>query len=151
MLGLQACVGLEAFARLLHVRVDASLAQRAQLERQAGQQSAILFQLVLAGGRDEQGAHTALYLHIPFCRTKCSYCDFNTYAGIEPLIPRYVEALCAEIQRYPAGLPGQTINFGGGTPSLLTPDQLATIIGKLRAYFAVQRDAEITIEANPGG
>jgi len=106
---------------------------------------------VLAGGGDEQRAHTALYLHIPFCRTKCSYCDFNTYAGIEPLIPRYLEALAAEMRGYPAGLPVQTIDFGGGTPSLLSPEQLGGLIAAARDLFAVDGDAEVTIEANPGG
>jgi oxygen-independent coproporphyrinogen III oxidase len=95
--------------------------------------------------------HTAVYLHIPFCRTKCSYCDFNTYAGIEPLIPRYLEALAAETGRYPAGLPVQTINFGGGTPSLLSPEQLGGLIGAARRHFAVDNQAEVSIEANPGG
>jgi oxygen-independent coproporphyrinogen III oxidase len=95
--------------------------------------------------------HTAVYLHIPFCRTKCSYCDFNTYAGIEPLIPRYLEALAAEMGRYPAGLPVQTINFGGGTPSLLSPEQLGGLIGAARRHFAVDNQAEVSIEANPGG
>ena len=106
---------------------------------------------MLAGGGDEQEAHTALYLHIPFCRTKCSYCDFNTYAGIEPLIPRYLDALRAEMLGYPAGLPIQTINFGGGTPSLLWPDQVADVLGAARSQFAVDCDVEVTIEANPGG
>jgi oxygen-independent coproporphyrinogen III oxidase len=106
---------------------------------------------VLAGGGDEQRTHTALYLHIPFCRTKCSYCDFNTYAGIEPLIPRYLEALQAELARYPAGLSVHTINFGGGTPSLLSPEQLAQVIGAARSHFALDGDAEVSIEANPGG
>ncbi|HEX6510754.1 MAG TPA: radical SAM family heme chaperone HemW [Chloroflexota bacterium] len=104
-----------------------------------------------AGGGDEQRPHLGLYLHIPFCRTKCSYCDFNTYAGIEPLIPRYLEGLRAEMWRYPAGLPLQTINFGGGTPSLLTPEQLGTVIQGARSHFAVDADAEVSIEANPGG
>lgn len=93
----------------------------------------------------------ALYIHIPFCRTKCSYCDFNTYAGIEPLIPRYLEALCAELRRYPAGLPVQTINLGGGTPSLLSPTQLGTLVATAREHFAVDPAAEVSIEANPGG
>jgi oxygen-independent coproporphyrinogen-3 oxidase len=106
---------------------------------------------VPAGGGHEQRSHTALYLHIPFCRTKCSYCDFNTYAGIEPLIPRYLEALCAEMRTYPAGLPVHTINFGGGTPSLLSPAQLASVIEAAGGHFAVTADAEVTIEANPGG
>jgi oxygen-independent coproporphyrinogen-3 oxidase len=106
---------------------------------------------VLTGGGDEQRAHAALYLHIPFCRTKCSYCDFNTYAGLESLIPRYLEALVAEMHRYPTSLPLQTINFGGGTPSLLEPEQLGNVIGAARAHFAIDDGAEVTIEANPGG
>ncbi len=62
-----------------------------------------------------------------------------------------MQALRAELRRYPAGLPVHTINFGGGTPSLLSPDQLAEIIGAARGHFAVDTDAEVTIEANPGG
>ncbi|MFI5268315.1 MAG: radical SAM family heme chaperone HemW, partial [Chloroflexota bacterium] len=106
---------------------------------------------MLAGGGDEQRLHTALYLHIPFCRTKCSYCDFNTYAGIEPLIPRYLEALTAEMRRYPTSLRVQTIDFGGGTPSLLSPGQLGGLISAAGDHFSVDGDAEVTIEANPGG
>ncbi|MDE3075903.1 MAG: radical SAM family heme chaperone HemW [Chloroflexota bacterium] len=94
---------------------------------------------------------TAVYIHIPFCRTKCSYCDFNTYAGIEPLIPRYLEALCKEARRYPTALPVHTLNFGGGTPSLLSPSQLNMVIETCRRHFAVAEDAEISIEANPDG
>ncbi|MHB8621106.1 MAG: radical SAM family heme chaperone HemW [Chloroflexota bacterium] len=93
----------------------------------------------------------ALYLHIPFCQTKCSYCDFNTYANLESLIPAYVEALLAEARRYPAGLPVQTINFGGGTPSLLSPAQLGQIILACRERFSVENGAEVSMEANPGG
>ncbi|HEU0167195.1 MAG TPA: radical SAM protein, partial [Chloroflexota bacterium] len=100
-------------------------------------------------GGDDEAAHLALYLHIPFCRTKCNYCDFNTYAGLEPLIPRYVEALCAEMRRYPAGLPVQTINFGGGTPSLLTASQLGALIRAAREWFVLDADVEVSIEANP--
>ena len=65
-----------------------------------------------------------LYIHIPFCHHRCSYCDFNTYEGLENLIPDYIKALCAEIKFNSAQsqqeLPVHTIFVGGGTPSLLT-------------------------------
>ena len=102
----------------------------------------------------------SLYLHIPFCTHRCAYCDFNTYASQEEMIPAYVEALCKEIEFVGSRLPspfrsgagGQvhTIFFGGGTPSLLSPTQFASIFKSLRACFALTQDAEITIEANPG-
>ncbi|MGH2469196.1 MAG: radical SAM family heme chaperone HemW, partial [Chloroflexota bacterium] len=95
------------------------------------------------------GTELAIYLHIPFCRTKCSYCDFNTYAGLEHQVPRYVQALCAEVRRCPAGAAVATLNFGGGTPSLLAPSQLAAIIGTCRDHFRLTADAEISLEANP--
>ncbi len=151
MLRFEPSVLLERAPGLLDVIGDAGIGERAEGIRQAGEEVAILFQLVPAGSRDEQRAHTALYIHIPFCRTKCSYCDFNTYAGLEPLIPRYLDALGAELRRYPAGLPVHTINFGGGTPSLLSPAQLAGVIGAARGHFEVAPEAEVSVEANPGG
>src|SRR5579884_461869 len=151
MLRFEPSVLLERAPGLLDVIGDAGIGERAEGIRQAGEEVAILFQLVPAGSRDEQRAHTALYIHIPFCRTKCSYCDFNTYAGLEPLIPRYLDALGAELRRYPAGLPVHTINFGGGTPSLLSPEQLARVIAAARRHFQVSPEAEVSIEANPGG
>ncbi len=100
----------------------------------------------------------SLYLHIPFCHTRCHYCDFNTYAGILPLREPYVRALITEI-----GLAGQlaqrangtprrsrTIFFGGGTPSLLTVEQIKRLLFACREAFAVDEQAEITLEANPG-
>lgn len=101
----------------------------------------------------------SLYLHIPFCAHRCAYCDFNTYAGQEAMIPAYVEALCKEIEfvgshpeRSASGDEAQvhTIFFGGGTPSLLSLPQFDTIFKSLRAAFALTPDPEITIEANPG-
>jgi oxygen-independent coproporphyrinogen-3 oxidase len=95
----------------------------------------------------------AIYVHIPFCRARCTYCDFNTYAGLEPLIPAYVAAISREIklsgERW-GRLTVPTIYFGGGTPSLLSPDHLAEILHSLRSTFHVLPNAEITIEANPG-
>ncbi|MCL4559729.1 MAG: radical SAM family heme chaperone HemW [Chloroflexi bacterium] len=99
-------------------------------------------------------ANYSIYLHIPFCHHRCSYCDFNTYAGQEQRIPAYVEALCREInlaaQSSPNPLAIHTIFFGGGTPSLLPPEQLDKILTALRQGFTFQQDMEITLEANPG-
>ncbi|KAA3647996.1 MAG: coproporphyrinogen III oxidase family protein [Chloroflexi bacterium] len=96
----------------------------------------------------------SLYLHIPFCRHKCGYCDFNTYAGKEDLQPDYVRALCAEITQFAeaAGerLPLHTVFFGGGTPSLLTSQQLEAILSAVSEAFELLPDNEITLEANPG-
>ncbi len=97
-----------------------------------------------------------VYLHIPFCTHRCAYCDFNTYAGLESLIPSYIEALCAEARMvgaaWPEGEPRgvDTIFFGGGTPSLLPAKSLRRILGTLRGAFDVETGAEITLEANPG-
>ena len=99
----------------------------------------------------------SVYIHIPFCTHRCAYCDFNTYAGQERLIPAYVEALCKEMEfvgnasrAAQSAAEVHTIFFGGGTPSLLTPGQFETIFESLRQNFILREDAEITIEANPG-
>ena len=102
----------------------------------------------------------SLYFHIPFCTHRCAYCDFNTYAGQEALIPSYVDALCREIEyvgsRFQShqgdGEQGKvhTIFFGGGTPSLLSPKEFEAIFAAIRRNFPLTGDAEITIEANPG-
>ncbi|MDD5467387.1 MAG: radical SAM family heme chaperone HemW [Anaerolineales bacterium] len=96
----------------------------------------------------------SLYLHVPFCHHRCGYCDFNTYAGLEGLIPAYVQALRREIELLAssAGRPLQagTVYFGGGTPSLLTPTQLETILIKLAECFSMEGGVEVTLEANPG-
>lgn len=100
----------------------------------------------------------SLYLHIPFCHTRCHYCDFNTYAGILPLREPYVRALLTEIElagklaQHADGKPrsSRTIYFGGGTPSLLTVAQVRRLLNGCSEAFAVDEDAEITLEANPG-
>jgi len=100
----------------------------------------------------------SLYLHIPFCRHRCAYCDFNTYAGLARWIPAYVDALCREIalagalaaQKPREPHPVHTIYFGGGTPSLLSLAQFETIVQAIRAAFHLQPGAEISLEANPG-
>ncbi len=100
----------------------------------------------------------SLYLHIPFCHTRCHYCDFNTYAGILPLREPYVRALITEVElagqlaQLTDGAPrrSRTIFFGGGTPSLLTVTQITRLLAACREAFAVDEQAEITLEANPG-
>jgi oxygen-independent coproporphyrinogen-3 oxidase len=98
----------------------------------------------------------SLYFHIPFCTHRCAYCDFNTYAGQERLIPAYVEALCNEVRRvaasWPGRLPVHTIFFGGGTPSLLAPPQFEQILQTVRDLFDLSDlpDLETSLEANPG-
>lgn len=94
-----------------------------------------------------------LYVHIPFCRHKCGYCDFNAYAGMDRLMPDYVEALERELAWLDAtGTAGRldTVYFGGGTPSLLPPDLMSRLLGFINAKFDVAAGAEVTLEANPG-
>ena len=94
-----------------------------------------------------------LYLHVPFCQTKCPYCDFNTYAGIEDQISGYVSSLKKELSGWGELLnhpPVLTIFLGGGTPSYLPESDLAEIQQTIRDSFAVASDAEITMECNPG-
>ena len=96
-----------------------------------------------------------LYLHIPFCGSICSYCNFNRGLFNAGLKTRYVEALSREIAQAapfgdaPAREAVDTIFFGGGTPSLLAPDEIARLIDACRDAYAVSSGAEITLEANP--
>jgi oxygen-independent coproporphyrinogen-3 oxidase len=92
-----------------------------------------------------------LYIHIPFCRSRCSYCDFATGLYESNLAERYVNAVVKEIRSWPAaGAAVDTIYFGGGTPSLLDPTQLERILVASREQFNVAASAEITLEINPG-
>ena len=94
-----------------------------------------------------------LYIHIPFCKTKCPYCDFNTYQGIEGLMGPYLEALTTELGLWGRVLGRPTVNtifFGGGTPSYLPSGHIGRILAEAGSAFAVSSEAEITIEANPG-
>ena len=104
-----------------------------------------------------------VYIHVPFCRTRCGYCDFNTYTAAElgartgqnhasqaayhDLVAQEVD-LAAKV--LPArGTPASTVFFGGGTPTLLAPGQLGAVIGKIAETFGLAHDAEVTVEANP--
>lgn len=92
-----------------------------------------------------------LYVHIPFCRQKCRYCDFASWAGCESQISRYIDALLLEAEAAaPVAAPMETIFLGGGTPSLLPPEQLDKLLTGLRAHFSIAEDAEFTSEVNPG-
>src|SRR3954447_17208313 len=90
-----------------------------------------------------------LYLHIPFCSAICNYCNFNRGLFDAALKERYVEALVHEIQGAASGEAADTIFFGGGTPSLLEPSEVARLIDACRSAFDVAADAEVTLEANP--
>lgn len=90
-----------------------------------------------------------LYLHVPFCRLVCAYCDFVTVGGRGADIPRYVAALAAELALRPVSGELATIYFGGGTPSLLAADAVAGLIDAAQTRWG-SRPTEITLEANPG-
>jgi oxygen-independent coproporphyrinogen-3 oxidase len=91
-----------------------------------------------------------LYVHIPFCAAICNYCNFNRGLLDEALKARYVDALVEEIRRAAEPeTPVDTVYFGGGTPSLLSPAELNRIFDACRASFALESDHEITLEANP--
>ena len=106
--------------------------------------------------RQHHGVTAGIYLHIPFCRIRCPYCDFNTYTGMTDRIPSYVDALILELELRCAQESVRTdqtitsVYFGGGTPSLLDPAQVERILGAISARFPVANDLEVTLEANPG-
>jgi oxygen-independent coproporphyrinogen-3 oxidase len=96
------------------------------------------------------GPPGGLYLHIPFCAAICHYCNFNRGLFDEALKGRYVDALIHEIETAPeAGAIVDTVFFGGGTPSLLTPAEVERLLAACRGTFAVADGTEVTLEANP--
>lgn len=93
----------------------------------------------------------SVYVHIPFCISKCRYCDFNSIALKEPVEHRYIEALLREISaRAKDAPPIKTVYLGGGTPTILHEELIKNIMTHLTQSFEILPDAEITIEANPG-
>jgi len=91
-----------------------------------------------------------IYIHVPFCVKKCSYCDFYSCTGLGK-IPEFVDSIVKEIEiSSDSSFHADTLYFGGGTPSLMSPDQLQRLISKSIRYYKLSSDAEITIEANPG-
>lgn len=93
-----------------------------------------------------------LYIHIPFCKRKCAYCDFYSLAGAEGRMDEYTDALRLHLEEqapYLTGYQVDTVYFGGGTPSYLGPKRLERILKTIYKRFQVVKDAEITLEANP--
>ena len=90
-----------------------------------------------------------LYVHIPFCASICNYCNFNRGLFDGPLKDRYLDALRLEIATAGDGSATDTVFFGGGTPSLLDPPEIASILETARRAFDISGDAEVTLEANP--
>jgi putative oxygen-independent coproporphyrinogen III oxidase len=105
----------------------------------------------LAGQNDAKAF--GVYIHWPFCLSKCPYCDFNSHVRREAIDePRFVRAFAAEIAATAARIPGRTVStifFGGGTPSLMQPATVAALIDAVAAAWPIAPDAEITLEANP--
>lgn len=101
--------------------------------------------------RPESGPPLALYVHIPFCHVRCTYCAFNVYTKRERLIAPYMAALRREIALAASDKrrPALSVYFGGGTPSLVPADEIAATLDACRAAFALQPAAEITLELNP--
>ena len=99
----------------------------------------------------QSAAPLALYLHIPFCHVRCTYCSFNIYTRRAHLIAPYMAALRREIALVGADArrPALSVYFGGGTPSLVPPSEIAATLDACRATFALEDDAEITLELNP--
>jgi oxygen-independent coproporphyrinogen-3 oxidase len=101
----------------------------------------------------ERERRLSLYVHIPFCIAKCRYCDFNSYAGLESLIPAYAQALLREAEMWSAACQGwrvETLFFGGGTPSLMPLAELERVLEGLRRHIGLTPDAEVSLEVNPG-
>ena len=96
----------------------------------------------------------SLYVHFPWCVRKCPYCDFNSYTlhgELDEL--RYVEALERDLEAQAMDVQGRevvSVFFGGGTPSLFSPDSIGRVIAAARRHLAFPSDAEVTMEANPG-
>ena len=94
---------------------------------------------------------TGLYFHIPFCAKKCPYCDFYSVPYRRETVQDYVDAILRNIRQYAVTEPVDSIYFGGGTPSLLSPAQVSAVLDACVKHFPVEPDAEITLEYNPTG
>ena len=94
----------------------------------------------------------SLYIHIPFCHTKCFYCDFNTYTKLESLIPSYIKALKSELDLWSNHLHKSEIKsifIGGGTPSYIPANYIKELLNTIFSKFNVRESSEITLESNP--
>lgn len=96
---------------------------------------------------------SSLYIHIPFCQSKCGYCSFSSWPGLETIHDRYIQAVLKELSEAAKTYDGgqlSTIFFGGGTPTVLPASQLQKILNCCGQLFGMEKGAEITLEANPG-
>jgi putative oxygen-independent coproporphyrinogen III oxidase len=94
----------------------------------------------------------AVYIHWPFCRSKCPYCDFNSHVRDRVDTARWQQALLADLDHHAELVPGREVGsvfFGGGTPSLMPPETVAALLGRVRSSWDVAPDLEVTLEANP--
>ena len=112
----------------------------------------------MSAQRDMKHQAQSIYIHIPFCKSKCPYCDFASWANKEDLIEKYFDALLHEIQTkcevyssHGSTQPSiKTIFLGGGTPSLIHPDLYKKLFNELKKYFLLEKNCEVTLELNPG-
>ena len=98
------------------------------------------------------GDKLGIYIHIPFCRSKCDYCDFYSLSGREGRMDHYQKALLAHLREtapLTQGIPVDSVYFGGGTPSYLGTKRLVKILKTILKKYKVDKQAEITLEANP--
>ena len=91
----------------------------------------------------------AAYVHVPFCRHRCGYCNFTLLAGRDDLFDAYLEAIERELSWLESPRGVDTLYFGGGTPTHLPPPALKRLLETARHWFPPARDAEVTVEANP--
>jgi oxygen-independent coproporphyrinogen-3 oxidase len=96
-------------------------------------------------------ALAGVYVHVPFCAVRCTYCDFPTVAGQDARVPAYLDALEREVGTFQSAVQGpvDTLYLGGGTPSRLAPDQVRRIVAAVRHRFSMAPGAEVTLEGNP--
>jgi oxygen-independent coproporphyrinogen-3 oxidase len=102
---------------------------------------------------DWQNGGFGLYIHWPFCEAKCPYCDFNSHVSRQIDQAAWKAAYLSELDRYAELVPDRVLNsifFGGGTPSLMDPETVATILNRVKTHWPVANDLEVTLEANPG-
>ncbi|QPM91467.1 radical SAM family heme chaperone HemW [Pseudooceanicola algae] len=102
---------------------------------------------------DWQNAGFGIYVHWPFCQSKCPYCDFNSHVTSNVDQTRWAAALVSELERYAALTPGRVVGsvfFGGGTPSLMEPTTVEAVLNAIRRLWPQANEVEVTLEANPG-
>ena len=105
-----------------------------------------------SAGEEAVGEPLAIYIHWPFCRSKCPYCDFNSHVRDGVDAARWTRALLADLDHQASSLPGRAVGsvfFGGGTPSLMPPETVAALLDRVRRHWPMAADVEITLEANP--